>query len=382
MASLRPRFGVELDFLLPKLIGRTGASNGSQDVRLFVMTERELDAAGNDYYAVMIEVAPAGVPAHAVQVAGQTLVIDEPLGLSGVRLDSFSLTGKVYSAPNGSGGSRAAMDLVLRAAVTFPLLDGFRLTGALAVQAGLPVLAAVQLQPSQPITLTKLMTGLIGIDMSFAAAITDAIAFVSGSFYWMATPVSGSGPSSLTLAIYDDGQPVTFTPGYHLSGTLDLFGGHQFEIDLGVAAGLVSLTTSTDASFDLYFLTLNQTRISYIDGGGSGNELQVSTVANVFGTDVQATFSAVNDHFEADIGADGCTLSFAWSEQNGMQIVGMDGLLATASDAETMIAKFEDWVHATGDSCADLLTKWFDDIGKITFTPGLDGSPTRSGSGM
>jgi hypothetical protein len=262
--------------------------------------------------------------------------IVSPLGLTGVTLTGPQLTGRISTTADG----QQSIDLALNASASFTSLSGFDLNGAIVLDGGAPRLAVVELAADQPLTLTQFMTSVLGSDAAFASEVTDQFAFLDGQLYWLETP-AGQDPASYTWPYAPPGRPaVTYSAGYNLQGTFQMFGKFDFQIALEVTPATSSspvtavLSTPTPQTIDILpgFVSLDKTRLQY-GNGLLTRHLAVDATVSVLGTalgEFKANYEFEHGAFTCTVHADlqdvSLDISFAWAKDTGFRITEIDGL--------------------------------------------------------
>ena len=346
--------------------------------------------------------------------AGQaTTQISEPFGMTGVLLQELDVVGHLY---RGDGGS-TQVDLRLVAAATFPSLPGFRLEGALVLEQSSPRLALVRLttQPAsprqppataRPLTLTQFITSVVGSTWEWMDGVTDQFAFWSGDLYYLRPPPAAPDTYTFTYTA-TDGSTLVCSPGYHAEAVLRIFGRYDFSIALAVVplkagGSAVTLRTTLLTPIDFDFITFSNPSLELSTDPTVGKYLRVSTDILLFGSpflkvaaayvvasggqpgrflgSVQANLGALNLPVVGGSATADVTLgvTFAWTS-GGFSIVRIDGLPSLDNN---LIEQFAGYLNSMGGGCAGIVSDWLNSLAVTTLTPGLNGSPTRSGGQM
>jgi hypothetical protein len=324
-----------------------------------------------------------------------TTRVDEPFGMTGVRLEQFQVVAQITRGSDGG----ALVSLVVQAAATFPSLQGFTLEGALVLEQTSPRLALVRLTTQQPLTLTQFVQGVLGGSWDWMDGVTDQFAFRSGDLYYLNPPPDSPGTYTYTYT-GSDGTQLVCTAGYHADAVLRIFGQYDFQISLAVVplnpGNAVTLTTTLTTPLDFDFVTFSNPSLE-LSTLPSGKYLRVSSGILLFGTSfkVAAGYDLTRSSFVGSVSADLGSLSipvvggsqstdvtlgveFAWA-QGSFAITRIDGL---PSLDVNLVQQFASFINQMQGGCEKIVSDWLNSLSSTTWSPGLNGSPTRSGSQM
>jgi len=333
---------------------------------------------------------------HLLPSGQVTTRVDEPFGMTGVRLEEFEVVAQITRGGDGE----ALVDLTVEAVASFPSLQGFTLEGALVLQQTSPRLALVRLTTQQPLTLTQFVRGVLGGSWEWMDGVTDQFAFRSGDLYYL-NPPAGSPDSYTYTYTASDGTEVVCTAGYHADAVLRIFGSYDFQISLAVVplnpGNAVTLTTTALTPIDFDFVVFSNPSLQ-ISTLPSGKYLRVSTDLAVFGTGgfhVAAAYDLTQSAFTGSVSKDLGSLDipvvggsqptevtlgvdFAWTN-SGFAITGISGLPSLDMN---LIQQFTSFLNQMQGGCEKIVSDWLNSLTQTTWSPGLDGSPTRSGGQM
>jgi hypothetical protein len=296
-------------------------------------------------------------------------------GMKGVELSGFDAKGHIYQKDN-----KTVVDLELTAAASFPALQNLLLEGALVFDGGAPRLAWVELdvvnpqgEQQPPLTLTQFVQAVIGGDWSWGADATNQFAFQSGYMYYL------SGSDNYTFNYTEGGASKTLqcVPGYHFSATLQVFQQYDFEIDLDVAQDdTITLTGKYLDEIDFGFVQFTNLRLQIATG--QSTHFRLATDAVVFGSKFSIFADYSNPTFFGQVTAEdvNITVKFSWTQGSAggsFAILEIDGLpLRDLDIVRNLLNAFNN-----SGGCDKILSEWLSKI-KSTFTPALNGSPSRN----
>ncbi len=367
---------------------------GSTDVRLFGLAE--VGSNGASFAIGQDAPTPPDLPANL------TTSIAQPLGLPGVTLDQLLLAGSITKV---NGQTQTNLSIAARATFTsLPLI----LTAAVVLEDSAARLAFIRLSTTQPLTLTQILTSLIGAVGGWAAPVTDQFAFISGSLSMLKPPAGA--PSTYTYSYADtDGAVTVYQPGYRAQGAFRIFGQFDFVVLMSVGQAVdrtsfglkdsdwkstdMTVVTTSPTSLEFAFITLSAPQLTIArlydpSGPGGRSILQVSSTIVLFGSrlgiTLLVTYDTTVDGFTGQVtvsaGGYSLTIGVRWTKAGGFALTSIDGL---GDQVMALMSEFEDILNnLRGHGCEKIVGDWLNGAAGLTIKPSLKGSPTRDGDWM
>jgi hypothetical protein len=355
---------------------------GSQKVRLYGAIKAEKEDTKEEFSFVLadkMQFDPKLLPAGEI-----TQSVSNPFGMTGVELSQFEAEGSIYKDAN----KNSVTDFRLSATARFPAIPNLQLIGALVAHNSNPCLAIVILdvvnpqgQPQAAITLTQFVQAIIGGSWFWGDSVTNKFAFQSGHMYYL------TGKDNFTFNYTEGGagKSLVCSPGYHLSAVLQIFQKYNFEVDLDVTTENEITLTGTylgEIDFDFVQLTKLTLQIATLD---EDTHFRIGTTAIVLGTSFDISADYANSTFTGSVTVDdiGLTVVFTWTQGSnggsGFAIIQINGLPLKDLD---LIEKYLEVLNKLrGSGCEQIVGDWLNNLVTTTITPGLNGKPTKDGSG-
>jgi hypothetical protein len=364
------------------------AQVGSTDVRLFGLAQ--VGSSGASF-----AIGDDTLTAPGLTPPNLTSSIPRPLGLPGLTLVQLRLAGSIMR-----GDGQTQTNLSIEAQASFDALQ-LNLTAAVVLDNGSARLAFVRLSTAQPLTLTQILTSLVGGVGGWAAPVTDQFAFVSGSLSMLSAPAGA--PSTYTYSYGDaDGGVTVYQPGFRAQGAFQIFGRFDFTVMLGVGEAIdratfglsgytpvatdVTVVTTSPASIDFDFITLSAPNLQ-IARLQTRTIMQISSQIVLFGTQLQigllVSYDTSVDGFTGQVTAAAgglqLTIGVRWTEAGGFALISIDGL---GDQVMALLSEFEDILNnVRGQGCEKIVGDWLNDAAGSKIKPALNGSPTRGADG-
>ncbi|MGU3473330.1 hypothetical protein ACLBWT_19550 [Paenibacillus sp. D51F] len=347
----------------------------------------------------LIFTVPSRIPCEPSTLHSESITtsVDDPLGMTGVRLNEFKVSARIYKL-NGS----VTADTTFKATATFPSLDAFTLSGLILFEASSPRLVRVELSADPQLTLTDFITKVIGGSWDWADEVTNQFAFKRGALYALKPPPDAH--DNYTYSYKDPENPsqtIKLNPGYYAEAFLTIFGNYDFAVSLGVKEKTFKLTARSLQPFDFDFFVLKDAVLEICSTAGD-KYFKLDTCVVIMNTPIARVSASYDLSQSAFVGSvrvplhyvelptgNGSSsqevtldIEFTWTRgtdsNSGFHISKLNGLPSNTVDW------IKDYLSVlnSGDNCRKIESDWLDGLTETSLKPELNGSPRKNDSGL